>query len=80
MAIDTNIQTFTNAELLKLVRLAIANVLVGGQGYGLNGTTFTRADLSDLRKVEAELADAVETEVAGEAGGGLALVRFGERA
>ena len=79
MAIDTNIQTFTNAELLKLVRLAIANVLVGGASYAINGRSFTRADLSELRKTEAELSDVVETELAGESGGGLALVRFGER-
>lgn len=55
MAIDTNVQTFTDAELLKLTRKAIADILVGGQAYGINGRNLTRADLPTLMETQKEL-------------------------
>lgn len=78
MAIDTNIQTFTDEEMLKLARKAIAEIMVGGQSSGLNGRQMTRADLPALwdsvRDLEARINSA-----ATDSAGGIALVQYGER-
>lgn len=62
MAIDiSSIQTFTDAELLILVRSAIAQITVGGQAYtAIGNRTLTRADLSDLRAAEVDLQSRIE--------------------
>jgi hypothetical protein len=74
MAIDTNPQTFTDAELLALTRHAIATILAGGQAYGINGRSLTRADLTDLW----ETVRTLETRIAAAGGtGSVALVEFG---
>lgn len=79
MAIDTNVQTFTDAELLALVNKAIADILVGGQATSPDGRrTLTRADLDTLMEIKRELETTVAAEDS-ETGGGIALVRYGER-
>lgn len=77
MTIDfDNLQTVTDANLLKAVKVAIATVMVGGQSYTINGRTFTRADLDELRKLRSELEQMVAE--SGSATGSLsALARFG---
>jgi hypothetical protein len=80
MAIDTSVQTFTDAELLNLTRKAIADILVGGQSYGMNGRQLNRADLAGLREQEKYLEDRINAAANAEQGGGIALVQFGDRA
>lgn len=55
-----NMQTITDAQMLKAIRHAIAHIAVGGQSYMINGRQFTRADLSKLE----ELKERYETLVA----------------
>lgn len=76
MAIDTNVQTFTDAELLAMFRLALVNVSTG-QSYAINGRALTRADLSQIRETIEWLEERVNA-ASTEAQGGLALVRYGE--
>ena len=45
----------TTAERLVEVQAAISAVLVAGQEYQINGRRFRRADLSELRKMEADI-------------------------
>jgi hypothetical protein len=80
MAIDTDIQTFTDAELLKLYRKALADIAVGGQGYGLSGRTLTRADLGDIIDVIEKLEGRIEEESNTEGGGSVVLAQFGDPA
>lgn len=75
MAIDADgVQTFTDAQLLALTRKAIADILVSGQSYGMNGRNLTRTDLPKLwdtvRILEGRIADTDTT-------GGIALGTFG---
>jgi hypothetical protein len=60
MTIDVSgIQTFTDAELLVMVRHAIATVTLN-QSYAINGRQYTRADLNDLRDAERDLKARIE--------------------
>lgn len=52
--------TGTDAEMLALVRRAIATILRGGQAYGADGTSLTRANLRDLRWLEKEYRQQIE--------------------
>lgn len=53
MTIDfSSMQTITDSEMLKAIRVAIATVAVGGQSYTINGRTFTRASLKELQDLE----------------------------
>lgn len=79
MAIDTNVQTFTDAELLALTRKAIADILAYGQSTGANGRTLNRADLPTLLQTQTVLEERVNA-AAPDAAGGVALVQYGERA
>ena len=73
MAIDTDsIQTFTDQQLLDMVRNAKANILLGGQSYTINGRTFTRANLAELNKIEKELRAMIDDTAIGSVG----LARF----
>jgi hypothetical protein len=73
MAIDTNVQTFTDTELLALTRKAIADILVAGQAYGVNGRNLTRADLPTLMDTQRVL----ESRISAASGtGGFALASF----
>lgn len=78
MTIDVNgIQTFTLAEMLTLVEHAIAQLMVGGQSYDINGRSFTRADLDKLRQWRLDLKAEIDSEDSTE--GGIALARFNRR-
>ncbi len=47
--------SYTDSELLALVREAIAKLMAGGQSYDIGGQSFTRADLGMLRTYAQEL-------------------------
>lgn len=77
MAIDVDsLQSFTAAEMLKLVEYAIAQLLVGSQSYTINGKTYVRADLDKLRKMRDDLNREVQ-EAASPTGTLTALASFG---
>lgn len=62
MAIDVGSQqTFSDEELLKLIRQAIAEVTFYGQSNIVRGRTYTRADLAELRKLEGDLTARVNS-------------------
>lgn len=46
------IGTGTDQELLDFVRAAIAQILLHGQAYSIDGRQYTRADLATLEKLE----------------------------
>lgn len=78
MTIDVDsLQTFTLAQLLKLVEHNIAQLMVGGQAYAINGRSFTRSDLDKLRAWRRELQAEIDAQDSTE--GGVALARFNRR-
>jgi hypothetical protein len=79
MAIDTNVQVFTDAELLLLTRKAIADILVAGQAYGINGRNLTRADLPELWATVNTLESRI-TSSGSNGDGGTALIQFDDPA
>lgn len=79
MAIDTNIQTFTDEELLKLNRKAQAEIYAYGSSVGSNGKSLTRADLAALREAEKDLETRIAATGGDGAGGFNVLAQFGER-
>ena len=76
MPIDTNVQVFTDAELLLLYRQCLAKIAIG-QNYQLNGRMMTYADLKEVREMIEWLEERVV--VAEDNNGGLGLVQYGER-
>lgn len=71
-----NLQDVTPANLLKAVNVAIAKVTLGGQSYTINGRTFTRANLPELKKMRDDLSREVAESSSG-TGGLIALAKFG---
>lgn len=67
----------TDQQLLDNCRAAINSIFVGGQSYAINGRTFTRADLGELREMVGWLEARVATSstTAGDASG-FVLARF----
>lgn len=77
--IDVNaIQSFSSAELLKLVEYAIAQITVGGQSVMIAGRRFDRASLNELRRMREELTREVQ-EAESPTGTLTALGRFGKQ-
>ncbi len=58
---------YTAGELLNEVNKAIAAVLVGGQAYRIGSRQLTRANITELRNLRADLT----AQTAQEAGSGL---------
>ena len=56
---------YTDADLLALVREAIATITKFNQSYTIRGREFVRADLDDLFKWETELATRVSRKSSG---------------
>lgn len=57
MTIDVeSLQEFTDAELLKLTRLAIAELLQWGQLRTVRGRTFQSATLDELQDLERQIS------------------------
>lgn len=79
MAFDlSTLGTYSTADQIKAVDHAIVTILLGGQGMGTNGRSITRADLTQLRELRAELVTRAADEDSTSAGG-IALVQYGER-
>lgn len=78
MAIDTNIQTFTDSELLALNRKAQAEIYAYGSSVSGGGRTLTRVDLPALIAAAKDLEARIQDSANATNGGGIALVRFGE--
>ena len=54
----------TNKELLAEVSAAISAILTTGQSYTIGSRTLTRANITELRKLKADLESAVAAEAA----------------
>jgi len=52
----------TNAELLELIETAIAAILSGSQSYTIEGFSYTRANLADLRTWRDDIKNRIEQE------------------
>lgn len=78
MAIDTDtidgLPDFTDAQLLKATRRAIAAITLTGTSRGINGRTLTTANLPDLWTQVREL----ELRIGSDSNDGNVLVQFGE--
>lgn len=69
------IPDYTDGEMVKLCKLALSQILAGSQSYSINGRTFSRANLNDLKKLLAFYEDRVEEATNGSQGN-IALVEF----
>lgn len=71
MAISTStidgLPDYTDAQMVRLVKHAISQVLGGAQSYSINGRSYTGADLDKLKKMLTFYEDRVEA--AGNANG-----------
>ena len=78
MAISTStidsLPDYTDAQMLKLVKHAISQILGGAQSYSVNGRTYTGADLDKLKAMLTFYEDRVEA--SGNNGENIALVEF----
>lgn len=57
--------TGTDQELLDLCRAAIAQILLTGQSYTIEGRTFNRTDLNNLRELARELETRIDSASSG---------------
>ncbi len=77
MAIDTGaLQSFSDSEMVLLLRSAIAHVTVG-QAYSIGGRQLTRANLQELTTA-LQLFEANVAAAADGNGGNIALAEFGQ--
>jgi len=64
MAISTStidgLPDYTDAQMVKLCKYAISQILGGAQSYSINGRSYTSANLADLKKMLAFYEDRVE--------------------
>jgi len=73
IALD-NVQDFTDAELLKLTRYALASLMLG-KSVTIAGRALTREDAPSLRETIEWLEQRIEADSA-DTGGTIALVQF----
>lgn len=72
-----NLPSYTDAQMLKAIRVAIADVLLAGQAYSsVLQKSFTRADLGALQKLENAYQNRVAA-AASNSGDLTALADFG---
>jgi len=78
MAITTTtidaLPDYTDAQMLKLVKHAISQILGGAQSYSINGRSFTSADLDKLKGMLTFYEDRVVDSASD--GGGIALAEL----
>ena len=67
---------YTDAQLLKATRAAIASITLTGTYRAIGGRVLTTASLPDLWAQVAELDDRIDADD-GDFGDGIALVEFG---
>lgn len=78
MAISTTtidgLPDYTDAQMVKLIKYAITQVLGGAQSYSINGRSYTGADIDKLKTLLAWYEERVED--SGNSGNFTALVEF----
>lgn len=64
MAITTtqidNLPDYSPADLLKSLNYAIVQVTLGNQGVSVNGRSYTRANLADLKRIRDDIKSEVD--------------------
>ena len=79
MAIDTSALTeYSWADIQKAAKQAMITAAVGGSNYAINGRSFGRISIKEAKELY-ELATQMIADESTESGGGIALVRYGER-
>lgn len=68
----------TYRHLLSEAKKAMKSILAGGQSYSVDGVTFSRANMKDLREYIRELEELATSETDDDAGGTFLLIRTGE--
>jgi len=71
----TNLEDYTDGQIVKMIRYAIIQIMASGQSYSINGRTFTRANVKDLKELLTFFEDRVEAE-SSTTGTNIALVEF----
>lgn len=51
---------YTPANLLKSLNYAIVQITMSGQSYSINGRTFNRANLADLKRIRDDIKAEVD--------------------
>ncbi len=82
MAITTSqidaLPSFTPAQMLTAVEYAIVMVSVSGQSYSINGRSFSKSNLSELKKLRDDLKAEVDA-AASSSGRNAALADFSDQ-
>ncbi len=68
---------YTDAELLALVRQAIAEIVTYGKSYAIRGREMSRANLDDLRNFQTDLERRIAAADSGGTGIAVNQVAFG---
>lgn len=72
------VQTFTDAEMLILVRNALVQLTIS-QATTINGRSITRAQIPQLKELHQWLEQRIQDDAnSSQAGGNIALAQFGE--
>lgn len=78
MAISTStidgLPDYTDAQMVRLIKYAITQVLGGAQSYSINGRSYTSADLDKLKMMLTFYEDRIEAD--GNNGENIALAEF----
>ncbi len=69
----------TKRDLYKEVDKAIYSILAGGQSYKIGSRSLTRANITELRKLRADLAAEIATEGGGPLLDGVSVAFFDGR-
>lgn len=69
----------TKRDLYKEVDKAIYSILAGGQSYKIGSRSLTRANITELRKLRADLAAEIATEGGGSLLDGVSVAFFDGR-
>ncbi|MDO4285184.1 MAG: peptidylprolyl isomerase [Eubacteriales bacterium] len=63
--VDPGKKTYDTASLLQEVNRAIAAIMIGGQSYKIGTRSLTRANLTELRNLKADLTAQLDAEAGG---------------
>lgn len=79
MAIDpSQLTDYSWSDIKKAAKHAMMSAAVGGNQLSINGRTIGRISIDEAKKLY-ELASQMEADESTDTGGGIALVRYGER-
>lgn len=73
-----NLPDYSSGNLLSALNYAIAQVALSGQGYSINGRTYTRANLADLKRIRDDIKAEVDA-AASSSGRNAALADFSDQ-